>query len=122
MKAAMAVLVPGCQRISVTQPVQMGDSQVTFVSVVPGDGKPDIPLHRHECAAVMVIRRGTARVHNEIGELTDLVQKDDVVAKGPNQPHGFGEMSDDFAFMSISENEGIFNDDITVRDMEFVPA
>lgn len=93
--------VPGCRGTTVQNFVSDGKLQVLMVEVQPGG---EIPLHAHDCAATMVITKGSARTLGKDGR---VVAKGDVVVKGPREPHGFSDVKEPFAFLSISDGEGI---------------
>lgn len=93
--------VPGC-RGTTAQKLLLDDGiQVLKVVVEPGG---EIPLHAHECAATMVITKGSARTLGKDGR---PVKAGDVVVKSPNEPHGFTQVSEHFEFISISNDRGI---------------
>jgi quercetin dioxygenase-like cupin family protein len=96
-----AIDVPGCMGTTVQPLVSDGSIQVLMVEVAPGGV---IPLHAHDCAATMVITKGAARTLGKDGR---VVTKGDVVVKAAREPHGFSEIKEPFAFLSISDGQGI---------------
>jgi len=95
------ITVPGCIGTTVKHLFSDEGQQVLMVEVTPGG---EIPLHAHECSAVMVITKGKARTLGKDGR---VVSKGDVVVKAPREPHGFSEIGEPFAFLSISDGKGI---------------
>jgi quercetin dioxygenase-like cupin family protein len=97
--------VPGCKGTTVHELLLDEGVQVLKVEVEPGG---EIPLHSHECAATMVITKGSART---LGKDARAVRTGDVVVKSPNEPHGFTDVSEQFQFISISDHSGILQKD-----------
>lgn len=98
---AEKIEVPGCRGTTVQHLLSDGGMQVLMVEVAPGG---EIPVHSHECSATMVITKGAARTLGKDGR---VVSKGDVVVKAPREPHGFSEVREPFAFLSISDGDGI---------------
>jgi quercetin dioxygenase-like cupin family protein len=97
--------VPGCKGTTVRELLVDEEVQVLKVQVEPGG---EIPLHSHECAATMVITKGSART---IGKDARAVHAGDIVIKSRNEPHGFTDVIQHFEFISISDREGIMRSD-----------
>jgi len=97
--------VPGCKKTLVEELLTEEGLQVMHVHVQPGG---EIPLHRHSCAATMVVTQGYAR---KLGVHQDTVQKGDVVTKKPYEEHGFTEVKEPFSFISVSYGQGIMRKD-----------
>jgi quercetin dioxygenase-like cupin family protein len=93
--------VPGCKGTTVRELLVDKGVQVLKVEVEPGG---EIPLHSHECAATMVITKGSART---LGKDSHAVSAGDIVVKSRNEPHGFTDVSQHFEFISISDHHGI---------------
>ncbi len=100
-----AINVPGCSGTTVKQLCSQPELQVLLVEVQRGG---TIPLHEHDCAATMVITKGSATT---LGKGGRIVKKGDVVVKTAHEPHGFADISEDFAFLSISDGLGIMQTD-----------
>jgi len=108
------IKVPGCKGTTVQNLYSIPGMQVMKVDVSPGG---EIPIHKHSCAATMVIMKGEAKV---LGKGKDrVVRKGEVVAKDENEPHGFTEVKEPFSFISISYNDGIMQDQNN-WDMEYL--
>jgi quercetin dioxygenase-like cupin family protein len=95
------IKVPGCKGTTVHELLLDEGVQVLKVEVEPGG---EIPLHSHECAATMVITKGSART---LGNDPHSVGAGDIVIKSRNEPHGFTDVSEHFEFISISDHKGI---------------
>lgn len=99
------ISVQGCRHTTVQKLYSEHGVQVLNVEMEPGG---EIPLHAHECAATMVITKGRARTLGKDGR---VVAAGDVVAKAPNEPHGFTQIEERFCFVSISDGGGIVRRD-----------
>jgi len=97
--------VPGCKGTTVEKLLLENGLPVLKVEVEPGG---EIPLHAHQCTATMIILSGKART---LGKEGRVVSKGDIIAKTPNEPHGFGDVEATFSFISISDNAGIMRED-----------
>lgn len=97
--------VPGCKGTTVHELLLDEGVQVLKVEVETGG---EIPLHSHECAATMVITKGSART---LGKDAHAVSAGDIVVKSRNEPHGFTDVSQHFEFISISDRNGIMKTD-----------
>ncbi len=93
--------VPGSRGTTVQEILTENGVQVLKVEVESGG---EIPLHAHECAATMIVLRGSARA---LGKNSRIVREGDVVTKVPHEPHGFNEIADGFVFISVSNQAGI---------------
>jgi quercetin dioxygenase-like cupin family protein len=112
MKNSGIVDVPGCHGTSVEMIGAGIGFQVLRVAVLPGG---EIPLHRHDCAATMVILSGTARA---LGAVERIVKSGDVIAKSADEPHGFTDVDMEFVFLSVSTGDGIMHG--AEWDVEFI--
>ncbi len=99
------ISVPGCRGTSAQELVNKNGLQVLKVNVLPGG---EIPLHRHTCAATMVIVYGRATA---LGKEQRQVVVGDVVQKAANEAHGFTDIDEAFSFISISDGSGIVHED-----------
>lgn len=99
------IAIPGCLGTTVQKLFSKDGTQVLRVEVEPGG---EIPMHMHECAATMVIIKGSALA---LGCSPRLVSTGDVVVKTPNELHGFAEIKEPFGFISVSDNQGIMQND-----------
>ncbi len=93
--------VPGTSKAYVQELLTQDGLQVMKVLVEKGG---EIPMHRHDCAATMVVVAGKAK---SLGTHGRMVQKGDIIVKKPNEPHGFAEVTEPFTFISISDEKGI---------------
>lgn len=98
------VTVPGCKGTTVRELLLEDGIQILKVEVEAGG---EIPLHSHECAATMVITKGSACTLGKDGR---LVHAGEVVIKAPSEPHGFTGVNEHFEFISISNDKGIMKD------------
>lgn len=106
--------VPGCKGTTVQNLYTIPRMQVMKVDVSPGG---EIPMHKHSCAATMVIMKGEAKA---LGKGKDrVVRKGEIVAKAGNEPHGFTEVKEPFSFISISYDDGIMRNPNN-WDMEYL--
>lgn len=96
---------PGCKETTVKKLHEENGLQILRVDVAPGG---EIPLHAHDCAATMVILKGTARA---LGKGDRIVKKGDVVVKTAKEPHGFSDIKNPFSFISLSTEDGIVRPD-----------
>jgi len=95
------IQVPGCVATFAETIYEMPDVQILRVEVEPGG---EIPMHKHDCAATMIVLSGEAWA---LGENERKVRKGDIIVKSPMEPHGFRDVRDFFVFISISNGEGI---------------
>lgn len=96
--------VPGCAGTTVRELRPVHGLQFLEVNIERGG---EVPLHTHECAATMIVTRGSARKLTENGK-SELVKSGDVIAKAAREPHGFTEVGEEgFQFISLSDNGGI---------------
>lgn len=109
------IAVPGCPGTRVRELPAAHGLQFLEVNVEKG-GK--IPLHIHECAATMIVTRGSARKLTANGE-SQVVKPGDVVIKAAKEPHGFTDIGEGgFQFISLSDGNGIV-DSGEVKNMVF---
>lgn len=110
------VAVPGCRGITVRELQPAHGLQFLEVNIERGG---EVPLHTHECAATMIVTRGSARKLAGNGK-SELVKPGDVITKAAKEPHGFAEVGEEgFQFISLSDNEGIVRQGGNL-DMTFV--
>lgn len=96
--------VPGCRGTTVRKVTRAHRLQFLEVNIKQGG---EVPLHTHDCAATMVITRGSARKLTGKG-LGERVEAGDVVVKAAREPHGFTRIGKGgFQFISLSGSQGI---------------
>jgi len=101
------IRVPGCSGVTVREMPSAHGLHILEVNVAPGG---EIPLHTHDCAATMIITRGSA-CKLISGGSGDYVGPGDVVRKAKGEPHGFSAIGEDgFQFISFSDGDGILRE------------
>ncbi|HLC79759.1 MAG TPA: hypothetical protein VJG83_05055 [archaeon] len=97
------VKVPGCKETEVKELYHDNQTQISVVQVARGG---EIPMHCHDCAATMIITKGSAKA---IGKDYKIVKNGDIVVKKPKEAHGFTQIKEPFEFISVSEGNGIMH-------------
>ncbi len=91
-------------RLTTVKKKKVGGAHCLEVEVARG-GK--IPLHCHNCAAVMVVTHGSARKLISKGK-GSRVKPGSIVVKIAREPHGFDHIGKEgFKFLSFSDGKGI---------------
>ncbi|HEV7449353.1 MAG TPA: cupin domain-containing protein [Candidatus Paceibacterota bacterium] len=116
-----AIRVPGCPGTSIRELLSMHPGLQILEVTVESGGR--IPLHLHDCAATMIVTRGSARKLTADGS-TQPVKPGDVLAKAAKEPHGFDDVGEGgFTFISLSDGRGIVDPSLhEVTNFQLMPS